>query len=177
MNHTTQYPEEYIKYLVYFHGERDYFECHEILEEYWKEKEKPELDAAWVGLIQVAVSLYHQRRNNVKGAIKMMRSAISNLTEIDLQMLGINAKVFLEQLRSRLTNLISNEALVYEDMNIPLKDVHLIKKCKQLCKDNNLSWQSHSNINDEALIHKHTLRDRSEVIKSRELAKTEKNKK
>ena len=31
------YPEAYIEYLMYFHGNRDYFECHEVLEEYWKE--------------------------------------------------------------------------------------------------------------------------------------------
>lgn len=32
------YPAEYLEYLVYFHADRDYFECHEILEEYWKEQ-------------------------------------------------------------------------------------------------------------------------------------------
>ncbi len=30
------YPNAYLDYLVYFHGHRDYFECHEVLEEYWK---------------------------------------------------------------------------------------------------------------------------------------------
>jgi len=30
------YPEPYLEYLIQFHAERDYFECHEILEEYWK---------------------------------------------------------------------------------------------------------------------------------------------
>ena len=33
----TQYPEAYTDYLCYFHGARDYFECHEVMEEYWKE--------------------------------------------------------------------------------------------------------------------------------------------
>ena len=32
------YPTEYIQFLIHFHGDYDYFECHEILEEYWKTK-------------------------------------------------------------------------------------------------------------------------------------------
>ncbi|PAD68333.1 hypothetical protein CHH83_14265, partial [Bacillus sp. 7586-K] len=30
------YDQEYIDFLVHFHCDRDYFECHEILEEHWK---------------------------------------------------------------------------------------------------------------------------------------------
>ncbi|MFZ3196347.1 MAG: DUF309 domain-containing protein, partial [Bacillus mycoides] len=26
------YPTEYIQFLIHFHGDYDYFECHEILE-------------------------------------------------------------------------------------------------------------------------------------------------
>ncbi|MEH7501602.1 DUF309 domain-containing protein, partial [Neobacillus drentensis] len=28
------YPTEYIQFLAHFHGDRDYFECHELLEDY-----------------------------------------------------------------------------------------------------------------------------------------------
>lgn len=34
---TAVYPEAYVAFLHEFHTTRDYFECHEILEEYWKE--------------------------------------------------------------------------------------------------------------------------------------------
>ena len=27
----VNYPEAYIEYLTYYHGARDYFECHEVL--------------------------------------------------------------------------------------------------------------------------------------------------
>lgn len=33
----TLYPTAYIKYLFHFHTDRDYFECHELLEEHWKQ--------------------------------------------------------------------------------------------------------------------------------------------
>ncbi|MFS1512469.1 DUF309 domain-containing protein [Chengkuizengella sp. SCS-71B] len=174
MTQRTQYPDEYIDYLIYFHAERDYFECHEILEEYWKEKERPELDKAWVGLIQVAVSLYHQRRNNISGAVKMMRSAISNLNKNDLHILGINAENFMNQLEERLEELSSTELTRYSDLNIPLKDDQLIERCKQICKAKNLSWLNSSDLLNKELIHKHTLRDRTEVIKTREKAKMQK---
>ncbi|NBI30966.1 DUF309 domain-containing protein [Chengkuizengella marina] len=176
MTQQTQYPEEYIDYLIYFHAERDYFECHEILEEYWKEKERPELDEAWIGLIQVAVSLYHQRRNNINGAVKMMESAITNLNIRDLYILGIDAEVFIIQLENRLKELTSTELKNYSDLNIPLKDDQLIDRCKQICKEKNIAWQSASDLMHKELIHKHTLRDRTEVIKTREWAKAQKNK-
>ncbi|WJH34118.1 DUF309 domain-containing protein [Paenibacillus sp. CC-CFT747] len=85
------YPEEYRAYLVYFHAERDYFECHEILEEYWKSNPQDPLAPAWVGLIQLAVGLYHERRSNTSGALKMLNGANSRLTEDALEKLGIEA--------------------------------------------------------------------------------------
>ncbi|WP_205628902.1 DUF309 domain-containing protein, partial [Acinetobacter baumannii] len=51
------YPEALIDYLVYFHADRDFFECHEVLEDYWKSLPKEERSLFWVGLIQIAVGL------------------------------------------------------------------------------------------------------------------------
>ena len=70
------YPEDYLSFLVHFHGTRDYFECHEILEEYWKETAPKERDSHWVGLIQIAVALYHERRGNKQGATRTLTKAI-----------------------------------------------------------------------------------------------------
>lgn len=71
------YPDAYIQFLVHFHGDRDYFECHEILEEYWKETIKGDKQSIWVGLIMLAVSNYHFRRNNNSGAQRTLQKAIS----------------------------------------------------------------------------------------------------
>lgn len=57
MINIVNYPQAYIEYLEYYHGARDYFECHEVLEEYWKENPSSPLSAAWVGLIQLAVAM------------------------------------------------------------------------------------------------------------------------
>ncbi|WP_133174958.1 DUF309 domain-containing protein, partial [Heyndrickxia sporothermodurans] len=74
-------PEAYIEYLVHFHGDRDYFECHELLEEHWKLTDIKNRHSVWVGLIQLAVSQYHYRRSNIVGAIRLMKKALNNLIE------------------------------------------------------------------------------------------------
>ncbi|MGR4030333.1 DUF309 domain-containing protein, partial [Bacillus sp. ZZQ-131] len=43
----------------------------------------------------------------------------------------------------------------------------LEKQCIELCKKQNLSWKDLNAIPSEYIIHKHTLRDRTEVITER----------
>lgn len=66
------YPQAYIEYLLHFHATRDYFECHEVLEEHWKQTK----EHIWIGLIQLAVGMYHYRRGNIAGAKRMVTKAI-----------------------------------------------------------------------------------------------------
>src|SRR5689334_19734509 len=108
------YPTEYIQFLIHFHGDYDYFECHEILEEYWKTKPRGNRDDYLVGLIQVAVSLYHQRRTNWNGATKMMKSAITILEKNSalLQRLGINQTQLLPLLNERVQSIQKKESFV-----------------------------------------------------------------
>jgi predicted metal-dependent hydrolase len=161
------YPQAFIDYLVYFHTQRDFFECHEVLEEYWKEHPDDPLASAYVGLIQVAVSLYHQRRFNLPGAGKMLKSALNILNDADMMKLGIDAVRFRRELQTRLEQL-SESDFQYEDMDIPLADPLLQDLCLKLSTVKKLTWQTPSNLTDHYLIHKHTLRDRSVVIAERE---------
>lgn len=71
----TKFPTSYIQYLAHFHGDRDYFECHETLEEYWKATDAGNKKSIWVALILLAVSTYHHRRNNFPGAIRTLTKA------------------------------------------------------------------------------------------------------
>lgn len=75
-----RYPLAYIEYLAHFHGSRDYFECHELLEAHWKLEQNHERKVIWHGLIQVAVASYHERRGNFAGAVKMMEQAVNRLS-------------------------------------------------------------------------------------------------
>ena len=52
---------------------QEFYECHETLEEYWQSltSDVPHKELIQ-GIIQIAVAFYHLRRNNVKGALKLL---------------------------------------------------------------------------------------------------------
>ncbi|QAY66070.1 DUF309 domain-containing protein [Paenibacillus protaetiae] len=165
-----QYPSSYIAYLVEFHATRDYFECHELLEEYWKEHPGDHLSRLWVGLIQVAVGSYHERRGNAAGAGKMYLQALSRLNPQLLQEAGIDGPPLLAQLKARAERLESGAMEVFQDLCFSIADHELLLACEALCSARGLVWGKPSDMNSEALIHRHKLRDRSDVIAAREAA-------
>ncbi|PLR76369.1 DUF309 domain-containing protein [Bacillus sp. V3-13] len=168
------YPKAYISYLAHFHGDRDYFECHEILEEYWKSI-NGEKDSVWVGLILTAVSAYHHRRGNFSGAHKTLKKAISIFEpkRDQLAKLGLDDELLLENLNDVLTAIEDQEP--YASFTLPISDKALIASCIQECEFKGMNWRSPSDLHDENLLHRHFLRDRTDVIEERDRAKREKN--
>ncbi|MFC5448215.1 DUF309 domain-containing protein [Paenibacillus aestuarii] len=162
-----QYPEAYLDYLIFFHAERDYFECHEVMEAFWKEHPGDERSQTYVALIQIAVGLYHERRGNQAGAVKMIQSAARNMDAQHIGSLGLDA-VQLQVLLAERVSLIQDSQPAYMEMNLPIADADLLAWCNQESAARGLTWQAASRMDDEALIHKHTLRDRTEVIQERE---------
>jgi predicted metal-dependent hydrolase len=162
------YPKAYIDYLVYFHGPRDYFECHEVLEEYWKEDDVECRKPHWVGLIQIAVSMYHHRLGNFTGAKRLLKRAIWTIEQEkeEIERLSIDVEVLLQMLKQRYIQLEKEEP--YTSMNLPISDKKLLTTCQSICRGKQWDWGEPSNLSDEFLIRKHSLRDRSEVILERE---------
>lgn len=171
------YPQPYIDYLVYFHGVRDYFECHEVLEEYWKEKESAERERHWVGFIQIAVALYHHRRGNFTGAEKMMKSAITILMDEKNRVtpLGLDYDKLIETLEGRLEEIHNH--FPYHSLNLPVTDEQLLAICSEKCKEKGCSWGSQSDLSNQFLVHKHSVRDRRDVINERKRRLEEKKNK
>jgi len=168
-----QYPKAYIDYLMYFHAERDFFECHEVMEEYWKEHPEDPLSSNYVGLIQIAVSMYHHRRGNLKGAVKMLTQALHNLTDAGMLRLGLDPVQLRKMLNERLEAL-HPPGIPYSDLDLPIADPELMNFCMQQCGEQELSWLCASDLSDTYLIHKHTMRDRSSVIEERERSRRRK---
>jgi predicted metal-dependent hydrolase len=162
------YPEPYIEYLIYLHMERDFFECHEVLEEYWKSIPDSPMRQAWRGLIQIAVALYHQRRGNIAGARKMLESAIHNISKRDMEQLGLQSEAFSKLLEARLEQLKTAPHAKFEELNFPFADNDLMQLCLSHPLAANKIWLSQSDLLNPSLIHKHTLRDRSVVINTRQ---------
>ncbi len=163
----SMYSKAYIDYLAHFHGLRDYFECHEILEEHWKEDPRGSRKLHWVGLIQIAVGLYHHRRGNFTGAKRMIANAIriSKSESEELDKLAIN----IDQLSKNLSNELQliNTHSPYQGFDIPLTSSTLQTACEERCRELECTYGSKSDLSNIELIHRHTRRDRSDVIEER----------
>jgi len=167
------YQEELVEFLVHFHIKRDYFECHEILEEVWQnEGRKSEI---LVGLIQIAVCFYHYRRNNLSGAMKLAKRALIKIgnNKKDFLALGFDYDSMIEKLKKTLTRLEQN--LPYQAIELPLHD-----ECSLLSQYHKVTQKLKAtdpyNVHS-FIVHKHLLRDRSEVENNRKQALKSRSKK
>ncbi|MDQ1001663.1 putative metal-dependent hydrolase [Neobacillus niacini] len=161
------YPKQYIQFLAHFNGDRDYFECHEILEEYWKESKDKSKDSIWVGFILLAVSRYHHRRKNFNGAKRTLEKAIKifSLHDREPNLLGLDGDIFFPMLSKLLTQTDKKES--YQSITLPISDPSLLEACKKECQNKGFHWGQESNLEDESIIHRHRLRDRTNVIEER----------
>jgi hypothetical protein len=164
------YPQAYVQFLIEFHATRDYFECHEILEEYWKEHENDPLRDVWHGLIQVAVGLYHQRMGRRVGSIKMLKSACRLLRAEQCQTISLAHSELITMIEQRIVHIESNPSLKFSDIDLPITDSDLIEHCQKLCVAQRIVWGSSSNLQDQQLVFRHTLRNREDVIEARQKA-------
>ncbi|WP_424765984.1 DUF309 domain-containing protein [Paenibacillus sp. sgz302251] len=163
----TTFPQAYLSYLVEFHASRDYFECHELLEEYWKEHPGDLLADTWVGLIQLAVGLYHERRGNTVGARKMYVQARTRLAEAPLSTLGLESESLLKEISERIQRLLQAGGTEYTDMNLNIINDELKSLCYAACKERGWEWGAPSPLANASIIYRHKLRDRSGVIAAR----------
>lgn len=169
-----QFPVRYIDFLFHFHGDRDYFECHEVLEEHWKDNGM-ERDSIWVGLIQVAVTFYHYRRGNLKGAVKMVDKALRHLInkQEETYSLGIQSSVLIDDLtviRSRM-----KAGLPYKSYDLPIFNPALLNLCKTRCMEEGYLWGKTPKYIPNTIINKHITRNRSQVEEERKQALAIKN--
>jgi Uncharacterized conserved protein len=170
------YPEAYADYLFEFHATRDYFECHEILEEYWKSLPDGDPDReVWVGLIQLAVALYHHRRGNAAGAVKMYRGAAARLRPETLDRLGLDGAAVRELAAESARRLEAEGAgAVYRAVNLPIRDGRLRQQLQERAHRLGLSWGADDPLED-AIVRRHALRDRTDVVEARAKAAAERS--
>ncbi len=169
------YPNEYIDYLAHFHGDQDFFECHEILEEYWKEVDPGNKESIWVSFILIAVSCYHHRRENFKGARKTLEKAITMFQHgnWNWSVYGLDEHTLLIRMKERLLDI--NNQLPFKPLALPIIDASLEKQCVNRCQSLGMDWKSAYTPAD-TIVHRHLTRDRSEVIMERNAAIEERKK-
>jgi uncharacterized protein len=67
----------------------DYYDCHETLEEIWMH-EKGKIRDLYKGILQIGVGIYHARRSNLKGAMRLVSSGIELLSPFAPECMGID---------------------------------------------------------------------------------------
>ncbi|MGE6514569.1 DUF309 domain-containing protein [Lysinibacillus sphaericus] len=157
----------FIDYCAYFNGNGDYFECHEVLEEYWKDIAPGDKNHPLVGYVQLATGLYHWRRGNFTGAVRILQKALHNLqdnvghifvTEIDYEKL-------LTLLKETIATIQKGKS--FQAFQLPisptLQELTVVRI--QLLPSNSHDY----------LLHKHMLRDRSHILAERQESKQRKS--
>ncbi|GKV55473.1 hypothetical protein NCCP2222_14200 [Sporosarcina sp. NCCP-2222] len=159
----------FIHFIVYFNRNQDYFECHEVLEEYWKSIPGADKEHPLTAFILLATGLYHWRRGNFKGAIRTLVKAERRMLafpplfrqEIDFEQLLNDLKHSLESVR---------EEKPFSAFPLHLHSGMLLKSTTLEVTQMDLLPA-----NSNAIIHKHMLRDRTDILISRQKKKRGRN--
>lgn len=87
-------------------NQREFFTCHEVLEEIWleeSEEEKP----FYQGIIQIAAAFHHYLNGNLKGTLSLMTAGVEKLRRCPPDSHGLDLAAFLAALNPWLDHLAS----------------------------------------------------------------------
>lgn len=89
---------------VHLFNEQEYFECHEVLEKLWNLQNGPDKQFTQ-GLIQIAVGLYHLRRENEVGARKLLTRGLARVEPFAPEYVDLDLKMFVTDVTEVLNDL------------------------------------------------------------------------
>lgn len=119
------YDPLFVRFIYEFNVTRDYFECHEVLEELWLGDGRNPL---YQGLLQVAVGLYHHHNGNPSGAVKLLNQAEDKLSRYPENALGINLGKLLGEASAYRDRLASEEGSFKPyDLDLEMTDPELVQ--------------------------------------------------
>lgn len=154
----------FLQYIIHFNDERDYFECHEVGEEYWKQIAPKDKAHPLTGWIQLAVGMYHWRRSNYPGALRSLIRAKPKLAEAGVWTEGFDHEQLARLLNESIQGVTDRDP--FEPRDLPLLPGDLAQAIEARRQ------QYIAPAHDEYyLMHKHRLRDRTEIIALRQQKK------
>lgn len=150
----------FVEFCSYFNDQQDYFECHEVLEDYWKECAPRERMHPLVGFVQLATGMYHGRRGNTIGALRILDKAKHNLQQNEHSPFVeyIDLPHVLHGIDTLQQNIQAGEA--FQPFALKLTNTAL----QQLVDEQSSRLPS---VDKQFLLHKHMLRDRSDILAAR----------
>lgn len=154
----------FIQYIIHFNSNEDYFECHEVGEEYWKDVAPKNKMHPLAGWIQMAVGMYHWRRSNFPGALRSFIRAKDKLSNAGVWTEGFDSNVLSHQLSVSIEAVTARrEFIAY---SLPVISGEL-----QEAVDRYMAEHPAELLDAHFIMHKHRLRDRTSIIHLREQKK------
>ncbi len=86
---------------------REFFECHETLEELWQKYLEPDRELIQ-GIIQIAVGYHHQLRNNSVGALKLLRRGLQRVEKFSPAHFNLDLVPFMEKVSQDILSIEKN---------------------------------------------------------------------
>ena len=163
----------YVDFYNFFNGNQDYFECHEVLEQYWREIAPGDKEHVLVGLVQLATGMYHWRRGNFNGALKILTKSLHNIktNKQSIFLKPINLPLLEKQILHSISQVEQHKPFQFFTIDIVDSELKRLVDKRMLEQPNS---------DDQFLLHKHMLRDRTEILEARaakiELKKDNSNK-
>lgn len=161
--HPLQHPL-FIQFIINFNNEKDYFECHEVGEEYWKAVAPKDKLHPLTGWIQLAVGMYHWRRSNYPGALRSFIRAKVKLADASVWVEGFDHEKLIQQLSYSIEAVTNRKP--FQAYLIPVTSSELAEAVENYIADHPYAPQD-----PYYIMHKHRLRDRSSIISLREQKK------
>jgi uncharacterized protein len=157
--HPYQHPL-FVNFIVYFNENQDYFECHEVLEEYWKSLPNGNKEHPLTAYILLATGMYHWRRGNATGAIRTIRKAMNKFQAFGTQHPSYTQEINMHCLIRDVKNVVNRleNELPFESFPIVVSSHTLTALVAQMVSSMKLLP-----FGSDAVIHKHMLRDRSDI--------------
>ncbi|GGA25342.1 DUF309 domain-containing protein [Psychrobacillus lasiicapitis] len=160
--HPTFHPN-FVQFIKEFNGTKDYFECHELLEDYWKEVSQARKNHPLTAFILLSTSMYHWRRGNITGAIKTMNGSIKRFVETSPSVYydTINYTKLMQDTTHSISLLKEKKAFQQFTIELMNEQLERLVDALGITTEEDLHF----------LTHKHMLRDRSEILIERERQK------
>jgi len=105
--------EKFAKGVALFNS-RDFFDCHDVIEEIWLERRQKDR-TFFQGIIHVAVGFYHLDNGNYKGSRSQLSKGVTKLQPFQPAYYGIELNTFLVRTSRCLEWVIQKELGVQEE--------------------------------------------------------------
>lgn len=86
--------EKYKDFISTFQEERDFFKCHEILEDIWIEETSCNTRKhVAINLLLISVGALHWKNKNFKGALKVLKNSLENYDDLkfEIEKIGVDS--------------------------------------------------------------------------------------